>query len=320
MVADSSKINPIAYREARATSAVSARALVMTMASPEDVSQARTQGDLKIEKLRLKIKALEARILHQQEKRDKQRRAADELPDPEKEKLESEKLAEEIKELRTRTRFIWLPSAISIATILAALVTAWITASSYFNQQERNGELQLTDPLIRVAQQLSSDEEFDRQTATLLLSALEKNAVPVLLLTLAKHPQDSTYAIEALSLIETNPHVCAQEDVVGPLLNRATEEFQGSPLNDPPHAHAILSFTEAVGRLAIPTPWRLHCFRWPWQALEADRALPALVALRSRIESAKEQGKLDEAGHFALGTAIDLACKRLSNGKPCPPV
>jgi len=156
----------------------------------------------------------------------------------EKEELEKLKLIAEIKDLERSSESArrnsnreniksWLTIIISVATIVTAVFTIGTTIDSYVKQKAQSEKLIVDEKLLKVVEKLNSDKKEDREYATVLLSAYEKNAIPILL----KYLEWNDEPERLIHLLKNIKQKISTSNFNDMLMNSANEVFQLEIIN-----------------------------------------------------------------------------------------
>jgi len=173
------------------------------------------------------------------------------LPGAEKEELEKQKLQAEIEEIKlkieqgkkrldferkdtSKEHFrSWATIIISIVTIAVGGATIGEKVNTFFSQSTQTERVKINKDMIGLVKELKSNDKDERQNAALLLSAYEKEAVPVLLKNLESSDQsESISIIESLKLIKVKLGA-KNKDVLTALMEKAEAVFRDEKKNLP---------------------------------------------------------------------------------------
>lgn len=226
----------------------------------------------------------------------------------EKEELEKKKLQAEIDEIELRIESDqgkidserknalkdnirrWTALVMGFITIISGIVAIWINSSTFLAQKKKEYEFNINREMIILVQQLSSGKKYERDNAAILLSAFEKDAVPILLNNLDR--RDSPEAtIESLKLISEKEGVT--NEVLDPLIKRAEEVFDREYRKSDVEYTSIINYVKALEKLG--------------KEKEND-VLELLNEVRKKIEKKQD---ITSARKTLIAEAIDLALENL---------
>ncbi len=184
----------------------------------------------------------------------------------EKAALELAKLRVEIDEIEDRLRAsrsavaqvkIWAGVLVSVVAIVSGAIGVIQVAGSYFVQQDKELQFQITGELVDLSKQLASADAIERANAALLLSGYQEHAVPLLAATLRRtdKPGLPEQIIESLKLVKANEHVREHpEAVFDPLLAQADLAYRELTVRaDRKKQAALWKYLKAIDELGRGT-------------------------------------------------------------------
>lgn len=146
-----------------------------------------------------------------------------------KKELEKQKIEAEIKEIEFKiltgkkaklSEFLKNWTTIGIAAI--SIITGFYTLWENLSQRKKEYDFKLNKEIITLSEQLNSKDKYIRENAAILLSAYEKDAVPLLLKSLERFEKPESI-IYSLKLIKEKEET---KVILNPLIEIAKEIFE----------------------------------------------------------------------------------------------
>ena len=174
-------------------------------------------------------------------------------------KIESErsKIESETKSTKWERVKILATIFLTYTSVAIGIVTIWTKSATFLRQQGRQQDFVLNQELIKLVDDLKSDNPVIQEDAVILLSFFKEGAVPILLKNLER-TQDPSATIESLRLIKENlikekKKVKDKEvkEVLDPLLKSASKIFSVSEIADDEVSpdFSISNYISALGEL-----------------------------------------------------------------------
>jgi hypothetical protein len=226
-----------------------------------------------------------------------------------KEHLEKQKLQAEIDEIKFRIKankdqlesdkkkiFRMIPlstlktmsRSIPIAlTILTGIVAIWIQFNQYLDKKEKEYEFSLNQVMVGLVAKLNSKDLAEREDATILLSAYEKNAIPILLWNL-KTTETPESTIQSLKLIGEKESL-KKDKVLDQLLESAKNVFDKLKGGHNINIQSITNYIMALGELGEQNE---------------QKTIAILTSLKGQIE---KNSKIGIAEKYAIRYQIKMA-------------
>ncbi len=194
------------------------------MSESADLDRQRLQAE--IEKIKVEVEAGRQKLAHDQTVGSK----LEAKLDAEIEKITAEveaghqKLKDDVAVLRREEVRTISTLALAVATIVGSFVTVGITASSFFKERAMARDVELDQQMIQLVGQLQSDTARVRESAALLLSSYETDAVDNLLWALKWTDEDETAQAIVQSLLKiTEKSRVERRDVLDPVITAARD-------------------------------------------------------------------------------------------------
>ena len=134
-----------------------------------------------------------------------------------------------------------------VITILSGIVAIWIEVSGFLDRKEKEYAFTLNDNMIKLVKQLNCKNPDEREYAAILLSAYEKDAIPILLWNLERTDAPNA-TIKSLSLIKEKTKI-ETDKVLNPLLNSARVVFNRECHKPKMNIRPIRNYIMALGEL-----------------------------------------------------------------------
>ncbi|HEV3048699.1 MAG TPA: hypothetical protein VGX50_00220 [Longimicrobium sp.] len=231
-------------------------------------------------------------------------------PDPQaltqKDQLELQKLQCEIKELQSRLderpgemRRQIVQHVATIAAVLITAVGTVVTVNEFLDHQARQYEMVIDREILDLVDKIRSDSAREREIGTLLISAYETNAIPVLLWELKYTSEEEAAAVvDALRRVEAKRRV-ELDDVWKPLM-KATRDVVAAEVNAAPATNAVPIVNHLKALAAFGD--------------RRSRPLKAyLRELRTEVDRAEGNGRLDSSAHFMITQEIQRITRELDS-------
>ena len=131
-----------------------------------------------------------------------------------------------------------------VLTILTGIVAIWIQFNQYLDKKEKEYEFNLNQVMVGLVAKLNSKEPREREDATILLSAYEEDAIPILLWNL-KTTDTPESTIQSLKLISEKESLNADK-VLDKLLESAQEIFNNLENKQSINERPIYNYIDAL--------------------------------------------------------------------------
>jgi len=182
-----------------------------------------------------------------------------------KEELEKRKLQIEVEEIEQRIESegkriegenksakweharILATIGLTSISIIIGIVTIWTKSATFLEQREKEQGFRLNKEMLTLVDQLNADKDYEQENAAILLSYFKKDAIPILLMNLARTKRPEA-TIDSLKLIKENKKVKPRE-ILEPLIKSAKKVFSIKDAKNDKAFTAIRNFTMALGEL-----------------------------------------------------------------------
>lgn len=223
-----------------------------------------------------------------------------------KDELERDKLRLEIDELESRLtdraqekRRQSIQQFVTVAALLITAVGMVVTVREFLDRQARQYEMVIDREILDLVEQIRSDSAQEREIGTLLISAFEANAIPVLIWELKyASEEEGAVVVDALRRVEAKRRV--ELDEVWEPLMEATRAVVAEEMGAGPNADAvpIVNHLKALSAFADSRPRPLTRY---------------LRELRTEVDQAERDGRIGSSVHFMITQQIERMTRGLAS-------
>ena len=184
----------------------------------------------------------------------------------EKEELEKKKIEVEIEEIIQNLEAknknakwdkvkVVTTLALTFVSIIIGLVTILTSSATFLEQQRKNNDFELNKEMIQLVAKLNHADPYEQESAAILLSYFNEEAIPILLMNL-KRTQNPEYTIQSLKLIDDNENI-KEGSVLAALINEAENVFNSTNILDKEQLIKFENYVKALSDLGKLQPQKI---------------------------------------------------------------